>query len=69
MFAVFINDNLKFLFLEQDTISERDFACPAKRRRQEDNDELMLARKQPKNDIEFKFRIDFAEPIENFGKR
>lgn len=73
----FPNSNLFFPFsdLEQDCTSEREFACPPKRRKHEfidvvDEDSLISFRKA-KNDFETKIRIDGTLEVatEYFGKR
>lgn len=60
----------RLLFAETDTISERDFACPPKRRKQDENDEDVVLRKSALND-DYKYRIDLLEPSQNdaFTKR
>lgn len=79
------HNSFHFLFsadlklIDQDTISERDYACPAKRRRHDEfNDELVQLRRPlpsstliaQRNDIEFKYRIDCVDPpTDSFGKR
>lgn len=59
-----------FAFSEADTISERDFACPPKRRKQEENDEDVVLRKSTFSD-DYKYRIDLLEPsnADAFTKR
>ncbi|KAJ6645355.1 hypothetical protein Bhyg_00560 [Pseudolycoriella hygida] len=55
---------------DQDTISERDFACPAKRRRQDEfNDDMFQLRIKPRQDFEFKFKVECCDNLDNFGKR
>lgn len=48
------------LFSEADTISERDFACPAKRRKQDEHDEEVVLRRAALND-DYKYRIDLLD--------
>lgn len=57
-------------FSEADTISERDFACPPKRRKQDENDEDVVLRKSTLSD-DYKYRIDLIEPssADAFTKR
>lgn len=57
-------------FSETDTISERDFACPPKRRKQDENDEDVVLRKPTFSD-DYKYRIDLLEPTQSdaFTKR
>lgn len=64
---------------DPDTLSEREFACPVKRRRQnefeddEDDDDEMVRLRHPQramaNEVEFKFRIDFADATDALCKR
>ncbi|XP_055300136.1 uncharacterized protein LOC129567351 isoform X2 [Sitodiplosis mosellana] len=61
------------LIQEADTISlnsERDFACPPKRRKQDENDENVVLRKSTFSD-DYKYRIDLLEPsnADAFTKR
>lgn len=45
---------------EPDTVSERDFACPAKRRRQSEIDDEVVLRRAALND-DYKYRIDLLD--------
>lgn len=65
---LFIVFYFSFFFSETDTISERDFACPPKRRKQEENDEDVVLRRF--ND-DYKYRIDLLDPpnVDAFSKR
>lgn len=72
---IFINIFFFCINIEQDCTSEREFACPPKRRRHEfidiiDEDNLISLRKA-KNDFETKIRIDGTLEVatEYFGKR
>lgn len=61
----------EYIFIsEADTISERDFACPAKRRKQDENDDEVILRKPAFND-DYKYRIDLLDQTNTdaFAKR
>lgn len=49
-----------FDYLDADSISERDFACPAKRRRQDEEDEEVVLRRPTLHD-DYKYRIDLLD--------
>lgn len=56
--------------IEADTVSERDFACPPKRRKQDECDDEIVLRKPITHTDDYKYRIDLLDPpTESLGKR
>lgn len=59
--------------IDQDTLSEREFACPAKRRKQQEfvDDEVVQLRQQNgrSGEIEFRLRVDVVDPMDAITKR
>lgn len=60
---------------DQDTLSEREFACPAKRRKQQEivDDDVVQLRQHTSNvrngEIEFRLRVDVVDPMDAITKR
>lgn len=64
--------NWIFLFelSEADTVSERDFACPPKRRKQDECEDVVVLRKPMPTTDDYKYRIELLDPpTESLGKR